>query len=53
MIDSDVPLTLQLAIEACFEIVRYHERLSDYTQPPPPPPLNEEDLAWAKTVLRD
>ncbi len=49
--DPDVPLALQPAIEACFELVRYHERLLDYTQLPPPPPLNEEDLAWAKTVL--
>lgn len=49
--DPDVPLALQTAMNACFELVRYHERLLDYTQPPPPPPLSPEDLAWVQTVL--
>ena len=50
--DPDVPLALQPAIEACFEIVRYHERLLDYSQPPPPPSLDEEDLAWVKSIVQ-
>ena len=45
--DPDVPLQLQAAIEACFELVGY-ERLLDYTQPPPPPPLNADDLCWGR-----
>ncbi len=45
--DPDVPLQLQAAIEACFELVGY-ERLLDYTQPPPPPPLSTDDLAWVR-----
>jgi hypothetical protein len=45
--DPDVPLQLQAAVEACFELVGY-ERLLDYTQPPPPPPLDAEDLAWVR-----
>lgn len=50
--DPDIPLALQHAIDACFELVRYHEYLLDYTQPPPPPLLKLEDLAWVKTVVR-
>jgi hypothetical protein len=49
--DPDVPLALQPAIDACFELVRYHERLLDYTQSPPPP-LSAEDLEWAESVLK-
>jgi hypothetical protein len=45
--DPDVPLQMQAAVEACFELVGY-ERLLDYTQPPPPPPLDAEDLAWVR-----
>jgi hypothetical protein len=47
--DPDVPLSLQVALEACFELVGY-QNLLDYTQPPPPP-LNEEDLAWVESVV--
>ena len=50
--DSDVPLSLQKAINACFELVRYHERLLDYSQSPPEPPLNAEDAAWVESVAR-
>ena len=50
--DADVPLDLQAAVEACFAIVRYHERLLDYSQPPPPPSLNPEDLAWIRSILQ-
>jgi len=48
--DPDIPLALQPAIEACFELVGY-QRLLDYTQPPPSPPLNPEDLEWVESVL--
>jgi hypothetical protein len=44
--DDDVPLMLQAAVEACFELVGYHEYLLDYSQPPPPPPFSPEDAAW-------
>jgi hypothetical protein len=49
--DPDITLALQAALNACFELVRYHERLLDYSQPPPPPPLNSEDSAWVESVL--
>jgi len=49
--DPDVPLALQQAIDACFQTVRYHERLLDYTQPPPGPPFSPKDLAWVETIL--
>jgi hypothetical protein len=49
--DPEAPLALQPAINACFELVRYHEHLLDYTQPPPLPPLTSEDLAWAEAVV--
>ena len=45
--DPDMPLQLQAAVEACFELVGY-ERLLDYTQPPPPPPINADDLSWVR-----
>ena len=50
--DPDVPLQLQAAVEACFELVGY-ERLLDYTQPPPPPPLSADDLAWVRGKVEE
>ncbi len=50
--DPDVPLALQKAIEACFNLVRYHERLLDYTQLPPPPPFHPEDAEWVESVVK-
>lgn len=49
--DPDVPLDLQAAVRACFDLVGY-ERLLDYAGPPPPPPLSDEDAAWANDLLR-
>jgi hypothetical protein len=49
--DPDVPLELQTAVQACFDLVHY-ERLLDYAAPPPPPPLSEDDATWASEVLR-
>jgi hypothetical protein len=50
--DADVPLDLQRAVDACYDLVHY-ERLLDYTVPPPPPPLSEADAAWlAEQVSR-
>lgn len=43
--DADIPLDVQAAVNACFELVGY-ERLLDYAHPPPPPPLSDEDAAW-------
>jgi hypothetical protein len=43
--DPDVPLDLQAAVKACFDLVGY-ERLLDYSAPPPPPLLSDEDTAW-------
>lgn len=43
--DADVPLDLQRAVDACYDLVHY-ERLLDYTVAPPPPPLREGDVAW-------
>ncbi len=48
--DPDVPLDLQAAVKACFDIVGY-ERLLDYTADPPPPPLNKDDAAWVSETL--
>lgn len=48
--DPDVPLDLQAALAACFDLVGY-EQLLEYTQPPPPPELNAEDMAWVEGVL--
>lgn len=48
--DPDVPLSLQAAVNVCFELVGY-QVLLDYTQPPPPPPLNPEDLAWVEALV--
>lgn len=50
--DPDVPLALQPAIDACFDLVRYHERLLDYTQPPPPPLFSPEEAAWVEGVVK-
>jgi hypothetical protein len=49
--DPDVPLDLQAAVKACFDLVGY-ERLLDYAAPPPPPPLGDDDMAWVAEVLR-
>ncbi|MBI1987115.1 MAG: DUF4058 family protein [Nitrospinae bacterium] len=49
--DPDVPLDLQAAVRACFDLVGY-ERLLDYSVPPPPPPLSDEEAAWAADLLR-
>jgi hypothetical protein len=43
--DADVPLDLQRAVDACYDLVHY-ERLLDYTVAPPPPPLGEADAVW-------
>jgi hypothetical protein len=48
--DPDVPLDLQAAVDACFELVGY-ERLLDYSTPPPPPELDDEDAAWVNERL--
>ena len=45
--DPDVPLSLQAAVDACFELVGY-QNLLDYSQLPP---LQEEDLAWVETMV--
>jgi len=49
--DPDVPLDMQAAVRACFDLVGY-ERLLDYTSPPPPPELSAEDTAWVNEILR-
>ena len=49
--DPDVPLDLQAAVSACFDLVGY-ERLLDYSGPPPPPELDEQDAAWVVETLR-
>ena len=48
--DPDVPLDLQAAVKACFDLVGY-ERLLDYTQPPPPPELSVDDLGWVQAQI--
>ncbi|MBN1890927.1 MAG: DUF4058 family protein [Thermoflexales bacterium] len=48
--DPDVPLDLQAAVKACFDLVGY-ERLLDYTQPPPPPLMSDEDAAWVSQLM--
>ncbi|MBF8284739.1 MAG: hypothetical protein HW378_3654 [Anaerolineales bacterium] len=48
--DPDVPLDLQAAVNACFDLVGY-ERLLDYAQPPPPPELSAEDLVWVRSRI--
>jgi len=49
--DPDVPLDLQAAVQACFDLVGY-ERLLNYADSPPPPALGEEDAAWVADRLR-
>jgi len=49
--DPEVPLDMQAAVQACFDLVGY-ERLFDYTSPPPTPEFNTEDAAWVDEVLR-
>jgi hypothetical protein len=50
--DPDVPLDLQAAVDACFELVGY-ERLLDYRSPLPSPALADEDAAWLAAILRE
>ena len=49
--DPDVPLALQPALEACFELVGY-QRLLDYDQPPPSPSLSQEDSEWVEAMVQ-
>ncbi|MFQ5874842.1 MAG: DUF4058 family protein [Dehalococcoidia bacterium] len=49
--DPDVPLDLQAAVQACFDLVGY-ERMLDYSGPPSPPPLSDDDAAWIADLLR-
>ncbi len=49
--DPDVPLDLQAAVRACFDLVGY-ERLLDYMAPPPSPDLSDDDAAWVVEALR-
>jgi hypothetical protein len=48
--DGDVPLDMQAAVNACFDLVGY-ERLLDYSVPPPPPELDAEERAWVAEVV--
>jgi hypothetical protein len=48
--DPDVPLDLQAAVTACFDLVGY-ERLLDYSGPPPPPDLSDGDADWVAGIL--
>ena len=48
--DPDVPLELQAAVKACFDLVGY-ERLLDYSGPLPPPELDENDTTWVAETL--
>jgi hypothetical protein len=50
--DPDVPLDLQAAVDACFELVGY-ERLLDYRAPLPSPALSDDDAAWVAAILRE
>jgi hypothetical protein len=49
--DPDVPLDMQAAVRACFDLVGY-ERLLDYTSSPPQPELSAQDTAWVEETLR-
>jgi hypothetical protein len=49
--DPDVPLDIQAAVRACFDLVGY-ERLLDYSGPPPLPVLSAEDVAWVEKTLQ-
>lgn len=48
--DPDVPLDLQAAVDACFDLVGY-EHLLEYTVAPPPPQLDQENAAWLEQTL--
>jgi hypothetical protein len=48
--DPDVPMDLQAAVRACFDLVGY-ERLLDYSGSLPAPELDEGDVAWVSEVL--
>jgi len=48
--DPDVPLDVQAAVKACFDLVGY-ERLLDYTQLPPPPEMSAEDRDWVRAQI--
>lgn len=48
--DPDVPLDLQAAVDACFDLVGY-ERLLDYASPPPPPEMEEGDAGWVRETM--
>ncbi len=48
--DEDVPLDLQTAVTACFNLVGY-ERLLNYQESPPPPVFSEADMAWIAAQL--
>ena len=48
--DPDVPLELQAAVKACFDLVGY-ERLLDYSGPLPLPELDENDAVWVAETL--
>jgi hypothetical protein len=50
--DEDVPLDLQVAVNACFELVGY-ERLINYNDLPPPPPFSQDDAAWIQEQLQE
>ena len=45
-----MPLDLQAAVQACFDLVGY-ERLLDYSAPLPPPDLLPADAAWVDNIL--
>jgi hypothetical protein len=47
--DADVPLDLQAAVQACFDLVHY-ERLIDYTHPLSPA-VDPDDAAWVDQLL--
>ena len=47
--DPDVPLDLQAALNACFDLVGY-ENLLDYSKPPAD--LSAEDAAWAEESVK-
>ena len=48
--DPDVPLDMQAAVRACFDLVGY-ERLLDYASSPPQPELSAQDTAWVEEIL--
>ncbi len=50
--DPDVPLDLQAAVAACFDLVGY-ERLLPYAESPPSPELSNDDAAWVDATLRE